>query len=243
MTEWPVRFGQGADQPEVKGAVDAATVGPDTDVLTARDGQLKLVNIPARGVRPITRPLADLGYSGVPNSLLTTGALSRYGWQPARVGWLLEADHTLTEQELAAGVGLTIESRRAQASLQNLRTGATIAGALLALGVLATTVGLIRGEAAGDMRTLTAAAGASRRVRRTLTATTAGALALLGAVLGLAGAYLALVSVLHRDLAALGPVPVAHPAATTVGLPLLATAAGWLLAGRQPRSFAWRGLD
>ncbi|MEU5942227.1 FtsX-like permease family protein [Micromonospora sp. NPDC047548] len=228
--------------------VDDATVGPDTDVLTVRGGQLELVNIPARGVRPVTRPLPDLGYSGVPNSLITTGALSRYGWQPAWVGWFLEADHTLSEQELAtteelaAGAGLTIESRRAQASLQNLRTGATIAGALLALGVLATTVGLIRGEAAGDMRTLTAA-GASRRVRRTLTATTAGALALLGAVLGLAGAYLALVSVLHRDLAVLGTVPVAHLAATTVGLPLLATAAGWLFAGRQPRSFARRGLD
>ncbi|MBM0240133.1 hypothetical protein JNW88_28920 [Micromonospora sp. ATA32] len=184
----------------------------------------------------------------MPNSFITTVALNRQGWQPARVGWFLEADHALTEQELAttqdlaAGAGLTVESRREQASLRDLRTGATIAGALLALGVLATTVGLIRGEAACDIRTLTAA-GASRRVRRTLTATTAGALALLGAVLGLAGAYLALISVLHRDLDALGTVPVAHLAATAVGCRCWPRPPGWLLAGRQPRSFARQGLD
>lgn len=228
--------------------VDAAAIDAGTDVLTVRGGPLELVNIPARGVRPITQPLPDLGYSSLPNSLITAGALSRHGWQPARVGWFLEADHTLTGQELgtvqelAAGAGLTIESRREQASLGNLRTGATVVGALLALAVLAMTVGLIRAEAAGDLRTLTAT-GASRRVRRTLTATTAGALALLGAFLGVVGAYLALVSVLHRDLDALRTVPVAHLAATTIGLPLLATIGGWLLAGRQPRSFARQGLD
>ncbi|MBM0230358.1 hypothetical protein, partial [Micromonospora sp. ATA51] len=202
--------------------VAGASVGADTDVLTVRGGPLELVNIPARGVRPATKPLPDLGYSSLPNSLITAGALDRHGWQPARVGWFLETDHPLTEQELAtaqglaAGAGLTIESRREQASLCDLRTGATVAGALLALGVLAMTVGLIRAEVVGDIRTLTAT-GAPRRVRRTLTATTAGALALLGAFLGVAGAYLALVSVLHRDLDALRTVPVAHLAATTVG--------------------------
>ncbi|WP_446215323.1 FtsX-like permease family protein [Micromonospora sp. IBHARD004] len=228
--------------------VDGSVIGADTDVQTVRSGPLELVNIPARGVRPTTQPLPDLGYSSLPHSLITAGALSRHGWQPARVGWFMEADHTLTEQELAtvqemaAGAGLTIESRREQASLGNLRTGATVAGALLALAVLAMTVGLIRAEAVGDIRTLTAT-GAPRRVRRTLTATTAGALALLGAFLGVVGAYLALVSVLHRHLDALRTVPVAHLAATTVGLPLLATIGGWLLAGRQPRSFARRSLD
>jgi putative ABC transport system permease protein len=161
---------------------------------------------------------------------------------------LVQASHPLTERELAtaqslaAGAGLTIESRREQASLAMLRTGATSAGVLLALGILAMTVGLIRGEAAGDLRTLTAT-GAPRRVRRTLTATTAGALALLGAILGLAGAYIGLASVLHRHLGTLTVVPVAHLAAITAGLPLLAAVSGWLLAGRQPQSFARRSLD
>ena len=65
-----------------------------------------------------------------------------------------------------------------------------VAGALLALAILAMTVGLIRSESAGDLRILTAT-GATPRIRRTLTAATAGALALLGAVLGVAGAYVA----------------------------------------------------
>ena len=69
----------------------------------------------------------------------------------------------------------------------------TAAGALLALAILALTVGLIRGESAGDLRIL-AATGATSRIRRTLTATTAGALALLGALLGVAGAYVVLLA-------------------------------------------------
>jgi putative ABC transport system permease protein len=53
--------------------------------------------------------------------------------------------------------------------------------------VLAVSVGLIRSETSGDLRTL-AASGASARTRRAITAATAGALGLLGAVLGTATA-------------------------------------------------------
>ena len=58
---------------------------------------------------------------------------------------------------------------------------------MLALAILSLTVGLIRSESAGDLRTLTAT-GADSSIRRTLTATTARALALLGALLGVTGA-------------------------------------------------------
>jgi putative ABC transport system permease protein len=226
--------------------LDSTVVAADTDVLSIHTERFQLLT--GRGVYPKTQVLANLGYSSIPNSLASVGAITRHGWQQMRVGWFIQAGHPLTSQELArvqdlaAGAGLTIESRQAQASLQNLRTGAAGAGILLALGVLAMTVGLIRGESAGDLRTLTAT-GAPTRVRRTLTATTAGALVLLGAILGSAGAYIALASVLHRDLDLLTGVPVSHLAAIIVGLPMLATIAGWLLAGRQPQSFARRGLD
>ena len=63
-------------------------------------------------------------------------------------------------------------------------------GIVLALGILAMTIGLIRSETAGDLRTL-AATGASGWTRRTLTAATAGALGLAGAVLGTVAAYIA----------------------------------------------------
>jgi putative ABC transport system permease protein len=114
---------------------------------------------------------------------------------------------------------------------------ATGAGALLALAILAMTVGLIRSESAGDLRTLTAT-GATSRTRRTLTATTAGALAFLGALLGVVGAYVVLSATYYDDLGYLSHVPVMYLVLAVIGVPLAATAAGWLLAGREPRAIA-----
>jgi putative ABC transport system permease protein len=62
-------------------------------------------------------------------------------------------------------------------------------------------------------------------------------------LLGLTGAYLSLASGLSRDLGSLSEPPVIPLSIVVVGLPLLATAAGWVLAGRQPVSFARRRLD
>ncbi len=104
------------------------------------------------------------------------------------------------------------------------------------------TVGLIRSEAANDLRTL-AATGASSTTRRSITAATAGALALLGAVLGTAGAYAALLAWHRSDLSPLGHVPVVNLVVILVGLPLIATAAGWLLAGGEPSVIARRPLE
>lgn len=123
-----------------------------------------------------------------------------------------------------------MEVRRGQEGLSQLRSGATAAGLLLALGILAMTVGLVRSEAAGDVRTLTAV-GASRRMRRAVTGATAGALALLGAVLGTAGAYAGLSAGYADDLEALRPVPIVNLLTIAVGLPLIAATAAWLLGG------------
>ena len=114
---------------------------------------------------------------------------------------------------------------------------ATAAGALLALAILAMTVGLIRSESAGDLRTLTAT-GATSRIRRTLTATTAGALTLLGALLGVGGAYVAAVRPVLRRPRLSSSVPTLYLSLMVVGVPLAATAAGWLLAGREPPAIA-----
>lgn len=113
---------------------------------------------------------------------------------------------------------MTVEARDDQADLTALRTGATTAGILVGLSILAMTVELIRSETEGDLRTLTAT-GASTRIRRTLTSATAGFLALLGALLGTAVAYLGSVSRLsHRTLPDADPVPISachhHRAAT-----------------------------
>lgn len=97
------------------------------------------------------------------------------------------------------------------------------------------TVGLIRSETASDLRTL-AATGAWSQARRALTAATAGALASLGALVGTAGAYCALLAWHRSNLDPLGRVPAINLALILAGLPLVAIAGGWLLAGRQPPS-------
>jgi putative ABC transport system permease protein len=104
------------------------------------------------------------------------------------------------------------------------------------------TVGLIRSETARDVRILTAT-GASSTTRRTITGATAGALALLGALLGTAGAYLALIAWYHHDLHPMKQIPVLNLATIVIGLPLLAAICGWLLAGREPQSIARQPLE
>ncbi len=156
--------------------------------------------------------------------------------------WLVQTDRVPTAVELnqarevAAARGLAIEARDDAAGLTRLRMGAVAVGMLLALAVLAMTVGLIRSESAGDLRTLTAT-GATSTTRRNLTAVTAGALALLGAVLGTAGAYVGLAA---GRLSHLTPLPVGDLTVVVVGTPLVATAAAWLLAGREPPELAPR---
>jgi putative ABC transport system permease protein len=120
----------------------------------------------------------------------------------------LTSDQSADARERAADAGLTIETQRQGASRAKLSAIATAAGAR-ALAILAMTVGLIRSETAGDLRTLTAA-GATSRVRRTLTAATAGALAFLGALLGVAGAYVVVAATYLDDLGYLGRIPVLY---------------------------------
>jgi putative ABC transport system permease protein len=176
-------------------------------------------------------------------AFITPNGLRRRGWRQIPGGWLVETSRPLTNDQiakartLAADAGLTIEVRRGTTSFARTMAIATGAGALLALGILAMTVGLIRGESAGDLGTLTAT-GATSRIRRTLTATTAGSLALLGALLGVAGAYIVLLATYYDDLGYLSSVPVGYLALAVVGVPLAAASAGWLLAGREPAAVA-----
>jgi putative ABC transport system permease protein len=231
--------------------VGANTVGAGTDILTVRadiNGFGFLNAAKGRGLDPKVQTSAELStYTSLPTTLITLDAVQRHGWESVRAGWLVEATEPLTDAQIAAArdiaaeTGMTAEARDDQRSLEQVGTGATVVGVLLALGVLAMTVGLIRSETAGDLRTLTAA-GAASRTRRTLTATTAGALALLGAVIGTVGAYAALLAWYSDEIGTLSRVPLPYLAVVTVGLPLVATAAGWLLAGREPPSLARQAL-
>ena len=228
--------------------ISPATITPATDFLTAHAGQLVITTNTTFATATHVQRIQAPSYTSEPTSLMTLGGLHRRGWTQIQSGWLVESTQPLTAAQLAAArdvaakAGLIIEARNSQASLATISTAATAAGALLALGVLAMTVGLMRTEAAGDLRTLTAA-GATSTTRRTLTATTAGALALLGALLGSASAYLALAAGHLSDLSTLSRVPVLYLAITVLGVPAAAAFAGWILAGRKPPSIARRVLE
>ena len=147
-----------------------------------------------------------------------------------------------TPRRTAAALGVSIESRDQQSELASLRTAATIAGVLFALAILAMTIGLLRGESARDVRTLTSA-GATTGTRRALNATTAAALAGLGVLLAGVSAYASLLAGYWPDVERLGNVPVRQLLVIAVGLPVLAAGAGWMFAGREPHDLGRTPLD
>ncbi|WP_128800829.1 MULTISPECIES: FtsX-like permease family protein [unclassified Streptomyces] len=220
---------------------DLAAARADTDVLTPNRNRLEFLGSVQRDLSARTQHIRGTAYTSVPNAFLTPAALHRLGWHPITVGWFIQAPHGLTTaqltaaRDLAAANGLVTEARDQQDTLATLRWTSVAGGTVLALGVLAMTVGTIRGQAADELRTLTAT-GATTTIRRNLTAATAGFLALGGVLLGGAGAYAILLAAYADDLGTLARAPYLPLALTVVGLPLTAAATAWLAAGREPRS-------
>ena len=189
--------------------------------------------------------------TSAPNTVITEYAVSKYHLQSAvqLSGWLIQAPAPLTAAQINAArhltlaYGVTAETKSGAPGLGEFAGGATALGIVIAFGVLAASVGLIRSETARDLRTLTAT-GASPRTRRMITAATAAALGLLGAILGMAGALVAGLAWAHNSLSAMfGGLPLSDVLVLLAGLPLVATAGGWLLAGREPEVIARQPLD
>jgi putative ABC transport system permease protein len=236
--------------------IDPATIDPSADFLLDRSVAANELTITSQRELPVTnvqrievgRHLFGADSGRKPANFITLDGLRRNGWKQVPGGWLVESSQPLTSDQIAdareraAEAGLSIEVQDRESGLPALMASATAAGAILALAILALTVGLIRSESAGDLRTLTAT-GATGRIRRTVTAATAGALALLGALLGVAGAYVVLLAMYYDDLGYLSDVPVIYLGLAVLGVPLAATAAGWLLAGREPPAIARPAIE
>jgi putative ABC transport system permease protein len=239
--------------------IGASEVDPDADIVTSLPGFAGASGVELNwcentsctksGVlnNPVIQDLSTLP-AGVhaPNTLITEHAVHALGLSSSitTYAWFAQSAEPLTAAEIhsaqaiAATADLSIETRNDQPTSAEVIGWATVFGIVLALCILAMSVGLIRSETAGDLRTL-AATGASSYTRRTITAATAGALGLLGAILGTFTGYIGVIGWLrsnsvHGGLSSLGNAPVADLLAIVLGLPLLAAAAGWLLAGRQP---------
>jgi putative ABC transport system permease protein len=248
--------------------IRASQISAKADVLTMRPGmsgesKMQLLG-KAGGVacpgsaclaNPVIQEMGTLpSGTSAPNTVITERAIRALHLQASVsvAGWLIQAPHPPTAAQIrnarlaASAAGLSIETRNSVPTSGEVLTWATVFGIVLALVILAMTLGLIRSETASDLRTLTAT-GASGTTRRTLTAATAGALALLGAVVGTAAAYVAAVAYARGSsldgLSSLQNVPARYLVAILVGMPLVAAAAAWLLAGRQPPGMARQPLE
>jgi putative ABC transport system permease protein len=206
---------------------------------------------------PIQEVSALPSGTSAPNTVITEHAVRTLGLYtgPASVaGWLIQTANPLTSAQIhnarlaAAGAGMTIETRNSVPTSATIVDWATAFGIVLALAILAMSLGLIRSEAASDLRTL-AATGASGTTRRNLTAATAGALGFTGAVLGIVGGYVGTAgwfrtNSLNGGLGALfTTVPVTNLLIILIGMPLAAAIGGWIFAGRQPRDLGHQPLE
>jgi putative ABC transport system permease protein len=250
--------------------IKPSQISPGADVLSVRPGlaaepRMQLVfgnwfnaNGPANNPCPARTCLANPQIQQVsglptgvdaPNTVFTMHAVHKLRQQIQLDGWLIQTPNPLTAaqisaaRELAIANGVTVTTRSGELALSQISDGVTLIGLLIALGVLAMTIGLIRSETASELRTLTAT-GASGRTRRAITAATAGALALLGALLGTATATIAGVAWARSSLGTtFSQVPAIDLIVILVGLPVIAAAGGWLLAGREPPAIARQPLE
>ena len=232
--------------------IKPSQIRPATDVLTMRPGLASLPGIdlvwgtdiaqsgaPSQAGSYIASPPVQTFSSlpsgtSAPNTVLTTQVVRRLHLQLIPYGWLIQAPAPLTAtqisaaRELAISSGATIETKSGELGLGEISDGATAFGILLALGVLVMTVGLIRSETEGDLRTLTAV-GASSGIRRTIVGATAGVIGLLGAILGTAAAAITTLAWAKSSLSAVfGGIPAIDFLLILVGLPTMAAVGGWL---------------
>ncbi|HTT88888.1 MAG TPA: FtsX-like permease family protein [Acidimicrobiales bacterium] len=255
--------------------VRPAEVLPDADILSMRPGLAGVAHLqmtdtpgadngpPAGPVpctkatcidRPVIQAVGTLpSGTDAPNTLITQRAIKQLGLTTTTVGWFIEAPQTVNPAQLksaqliAAGSGMSVETKDNVPSMSTLINAATLFGIGLALAILAMSIGLVRSETAGDLRIL-AATGASSWARRTLSAATAGGLALLGAVLGTVAGYVGMAgwvrsNALAGGLSALENVPVANLLVILLGMPAIAVVLGWLIAGRERPATVRRAIE
>lgn len=173
------------------------------------------------------------------DSLLTPDTVRKQGWETVTVGWMLVIPAPIDTRTLAALQGaanddVLIEVHQVRSARSSVVAITAVAGSALALAVLAMTVSLIRAESASQTRTL-AAIGARRTTRRTISAVTAGLLALAAAILAIPTGYLALaVAMSDPDTNYPFVVPLVPLGIVLVAVPVIAVAGAWLLHGGEP---------
>ena len=190
---------------------------------------------------PEPAPLHIHTYTSLPQLLVSPAVIEAHHWQVARAGWLLQNPTPITAAQdraarnVAAQVGLAVETRAPQTYLGRLRWMFTVGGIAMTLAVITIVLVLVRIQTTRDQQILTAV-GAPSRARRAIAATTAAALAALGTLLGIAGAYLTLILAYSDTLNRLSNPPWSALTSIALGIPVLALSTTWLTTSRQPPS-------
>jgi hypothetical protein len=186
-----------------------------------------------------------------PNTVITEHAGRQFHLTTTAVGWIIQTPGSLTASQIstaqhaAAAAGLTVETHDSIPTFAEIIDVATVFGILLELGILAMNVGLLRSETGSDLRMLTATGAGS--TARAICAATAGALALVGAIVGVMAGYIAAIGFFRTNQldtpSSLTSIPVPNLLLILVGMPLIAVIGGWLLAGREPSAIGRRPLE
>jgi putative ABC transport system permease protein len=254
--------------------ITSSQYSPTADILTMRPGLSGLSHMhldygsakgPGPGQSsnhslenpPIQEVSALPSGTSAPNTVITEHAVRTLHLLtgPGSVaGWLIQTANPLTSAQIhnaqvaAEAANMSVETRSSVPTSATIVNWATVFGIVLALAILAMSVGLIRSETASDLRTL-AATGASGRTRRNITAATAGALGFTGAVLGTVGGYVGTAGWFRTNSlnggvgAIFTTVPVTNLLIILIGMPLVAAIGGWIFAGRQPRDLGHQPLE
>ena len=251
--------------------IKESEIDPKADVLTSRPGlsgvsglamgygtnskQSVLQGGPARNIKdPLIQEISALpSGTSAPNTVITEYAMKKFHIAENTGDWLVVGTQSFTAAQIssaqltASTAQLQVESRNDIPSGSTIINWATLFGILIALGVLAMSVGLVRSETSSELRTL-AATGASSYTRRTLTAVTAGALGFLGALLGVVGGYVAMIGWLRSNslnggISSLTKVPIGDLMLILFGMPALAAVVGWLFASRAPAAMGRQPIE
>jgi putative ABC transport system permease protein len=258
----------GIKKPEISRNADILTWRPgiaglqgmQLTTLGGGDGELPSRQYPCPAGACISNPATEHVGSlpsgtAAPNTVITNHAIRALHLKTLLAGWFIVTNRPPTAAQvrdarsIAAKVSwLKIETKSSIPPGYEVIDLATVFGIALALAILAMSIGLIRSETAGELRTLTAT-GASSWTRRTIAAATAGALGFLGALLGAFAAYLALVAVVRSNTlnggesALLSTMPVSSLAEILVAMPIAVMVVAWLLAGREPAALTRQAIE
>ena len=211
----------------------------------ARDDRARFLPVDGGdNVLPASVLVADIPeFVSFPDTLVAASDLPA-STARATIGWLLTAEEPLdaalvAELRSSMTSGLELETIEVPSSDASLRTLAALVGALAGLCILGATLMLFRGEGVEDARLMTML-GARSWTRRAVAGSTAGLLALAGAVLALPLGYLGLIIARASESEAPFVIPWSTLAITLVAFPLVATLVTGALSGERSQAIAQR---